>query len=84
MSATTTRHTCPDGNRCAHVNVDGAPVTLSFHGDLSPVEAVAAFLRDVADYLCLPYRDPFLDLAEQLDPAAEVARDTAARTETSR
>lgn len=74
-----------DGIGCAQVEVDATAVTLSFLGDLTPVEAVAAFLRDVAD-LCGIEADLLLDLADQLDavtpdpPAVPMA--TAAAVET--
>lgn len=56
-----------DGIRCAQVEVDATAVTLSFLGDLTPVEAVAVFLRDVADLSGIE-ADLLLDLADQLDP----------------
>lgn len=68
-----------DGIRCAQVEVDATAVTLSFLGDLTPVEAVAVFLRDVAD-LSGVEADLLLDLADQLDPVASdpVASDPVA------
>lgn len=65
-----------DGSRCAQVQVDGATVPLSFLGDLTPVEAVALFLRDVAD-CSLHGTDLLLDLADQLDPPTTAAAPTA-------
>lgn len=47
------RHRCPDSVQCAEVRVNGIVVRLSFHGDLTPVEAVAVFLRDLADVAAL-------------------------------
>jgi hypothetical protein len=56
-----------DGVRVAQVLVDSSVVTLSFQGDLTPVEAVAAFLRDVADS-ALTHELLLHDLTDQLDP----------------
>ena len=53
---------------CVQVHLDGIPVTLSFHGDLSPVEAVAAFLRDLADAVGLLNVGVLYGIADQLDP----------------
>ncbi len=65
--STAPTHRCPDGTRCVQVDVNGAAVAVSFHGDLTPVEALAAFLRDVADYCSLD-DDLLRDLADQFDP----------------
>lgn len=53
----------------AEVGVGGQAVMLCFWGDLTPVEAVAAFLRDLADiaqgFTSAP--DLLRDVADQLD-----------------
>lgn len=72
VSAPTPRPPHPvDGIRVAQVLLPhDQVVTLTFHGDLTPVEAVAAFLRDVADAVH-PHdaaMDILADLADQLDP----------------
>jgi hypothetical protein len=61
-----------DGVRLAHVEVDSpggrSVVTLSFYGDLTPVEATAAFLRDLADVV-VTGSGVLLEVAEQLERA---------------
>jgi|GEM_PF-4520044 len=52
-----------DGIRCAQVEVRKA----AEQADLTPVEAVAAFLHDVADLSGIE-ADLLVDLADQLDP----------------
>lgn len=59
-----------DGIRAAQVLVGGEAVTLSFSGDLTPVEAVAVFLRDVTDLVGIDEGGLLADLADQLDPPA--------------
>lgn len=61
-------HLCPDSTRCAEVGVGGQAVMLTFHGDLTPVEAVAVFLRDLADVADTVHGTVLLlDIADQLD-----------------
>lgn len=60
--------TTADGARLAYVGVGGQEVPLCFYGDLTPVEVVAAFLRDLADTAGEQPADGLLrDVADQLD-----------------
>jgi hypothetical protein len=71
-----------DGVRLAHVEVDSpggrSVVTLSFYGDLTPVEATAAFLRDLADVV-VTGSGLLLEVAEQLESSRASAPPDPAR-----
>lgn len=58
-----------DGIKLAVVAVDETPIPLSFHGDLTPVEVVGQFLRDLAALrVAEGYGyDELIDIAQQLD-----------------
>lgn len=58
-----------DGIKLAVIAIDECPVTLSFHGDLSPCEVVGDFLRTLATMrIADGYAyDELIDIAQQLD-----------------